>query len=769
MVALLREFPRRQGDVQPRAVAARAARGLCRRPRARPVSRVEPQAGRRSAAVRRRVHPRELLPRAAPADDRRLSAYAELLARRGGSLPTEADKRAAARRFTVDDLRDLQVWHKLAWMDPFYLEGDARIRGLVEKGSRFTEEDKALLRARRAGAPEQGHPRISRGRRPRPDRDLDLAVLSPDSAAAVRHRRVPAHASRLADAAPALRASRGRRRAARTGRGLPRAAVRPPAGRACGRRKARCPTRWCRSSPPPAFAWMATDELILARTLGVTFARDGHGHLEQPERLYAPYALKTGAPRWPARSAITRCPISSDSPTPAGTSEAAADDFVGRLAEAGRYTRRDRRGRGAHPDHPGRGERVGALRRRRPAVSPGALSPAVASTRSCARSRWPRVRGAAPRADRHLSGVLDRRQLLHLDRPRRRPARLEPAGRRAPGARDRDARGRTRPGGPCERPRRGPDRRRQRLVLVVRRRSFVGPRSRIRRPVPASSAERLPAARRSRCPTSCSSATSRASARLRRRRPRRRSWRPRSTARRPATSSGSAPARWRFATIPAGRCTRRLGGRRCSDARAVRLRASPGSAVRSAGLATVVWPICWPTATAFSLKFLQPAGVRFVVRMVRRRWRRDVLGSGPRAAVGGPSAGAAGASVAAGTILEAALPLADLVSGGRRACGVLRRRLAPDRSEVETPPGASSDRSDGARTSSSKPATGRREPARCSGVGVAGLVADCKSSTGFLSICIGSDNGCYVNYWPQTRASSGSGRCKSITSVTFQI
>src|SRR5204863_5386030 len=71
--------------------------------------------------------------------------YSELLARRGGSLPTEADKRSAGRRFTVDDLRDLQVWHKLAWLDPFYLERDARIRGLVEKGSGFTEEDKGLL------------------------------------------------------------------------------------------------------------------------------------------------------------------------------------------------------------------------------------------------------------------------------------------------------------------------------------------------------------------------------------------------------------------------------------------------------------------------------------------------------------------------------------------------------------------------------------------------------------------------------------------------
>src|SRR5947207_4265749 len=71
--------------------------------------------------------------------------YAELLTRRGRSLRTDAEKRAAARRFTVDGLRDLQVWHKLAWMDPFYLEGDARIRGLVEKGSCYSEEDKALL------------------------------------------------------------------------------------------------------------------------------------------------------------------------------------------------------------------------------------------------------------------------------------------------------------------------------------------------------------------------------------------------------------------------------------------------------------------------------------------------------------------------------------------------------------------------------------------------------------------------------------------------
>src|SRR5437660_7577653 len=64
--------------------------------------------------------------------------YAELLAKRGGTLPTAADRRAAAARFSRDDLRDLQVWHKLAWIAPLYLDADGRVRGLVAKGRDFT-------------------------------------------------------------------------------------------------------------------------------------------------------------------------------------------------------------------------------------------------------------------------------------------------------------------------------------------------------------------------------------------------------------------------------------------------------------------------------------------------------------------------------------------------------------------------------------------------------------------------------------------------------
>ena len=80
------------------------------------------------------------------------------------------------------------------------------------------------------------------------------------------------------------------------------------------------------------FQWMATDELILARTLGLTFSRDAYGHVEQPDRLYAAYAVAD-------LSCAFRDHVLSDliGFTYAGWApEAAADHFVGRLVEAGR-------------------------------------------------------------------------------------------------------------------------------------------------------------------------------------------------------------------------------------------------------------------------------------------------------------------------------------------------------------------------------------------------------------------------------------------------
>src|SRR5262245_13696760 len=70
--------------------------------------------------------------------------YAELLARRGNSRGLSG--RALSAQFSTDDLRDLQVWHKLVWIDAYYFDHDERIQALLAKGRGFTEDDKATLR-----------------------------------------------------------------------------------------------------------------------------------------------------------------------------------------------------------------------------------------------------------------------------------------------------------------------------------------------------------------------------------------------------------------------------------------------------------------------------------------------------------------------------------------------------------------------------------------------------------------------------------------------
>ncbi len=99
------------------------------------------------------------------------------------------------------------------------------------------------------------------------------------------------------------------------------------------------------------------------------------------------------------------------------------------------------------------------------------------------------VQAPATPAQRHLSRVVDQRRLLRLDRPRRRPPRLGPAGRCAAGARGARALGHARGHRPGARG--AVHRRGLRLVLVVRRRPLVGPRPGVRRPVPAAPAQRL--------------------------------------------------------------------------------------------------------------------------------------------------------------------------------------------------------------------------------------------------------------------------------------
>src|SRR5205823_5857068 len=87
------------------------------------------------------------------------------------------------------------------------------------------------------------------------------------------------------------------------------------------------------------FRWMATDEQILANTLGTGFARDDAGQVDQPERLYTPYQVTAGGA---SVSCLFRDHALSDRigfVYSGWNPEAAARDFVGHLAEAGRRFR----------------------------------------------------------------------------------------------------------------------------------------------------------------------------------------------------------------------------------------------------------------------------------------------------------------------------------------------------------------------------------------------------------------------------------------------
>ncbi|MGE5246334.1 MAG: glycoside hydrolase [Betaproteobacteria bacterium] len=261
--------------------------------------------------------------------------YAELLGKRGAAPPSAGEARAIAHRFTVEELRDLQVWHKLAWIDPAYHESDARVRALVARGRQFDEEDKEALRK------------------------IELEILNrviPEYRAAAGRGQIEIAASPfyhpilplLCDTDVYLRTHPASRRPRQRFVHPEDAAEQLEKAAACHQRLfGRRPDGLWPSEGSVSdaivpivagagFQWMATDELILARTLDAAFTRDGRGHLEQPERLYVPYRIAAGAHevacafRDHALSDLIGFTYAGWAP------DAAAEDFVGRLVEAGR-------------------------------------------------------------------------------------------------------------------------------------------------------------------------------------------------------------------------------------------------------------------------------------------------------------------------------------------------------------------------------------------------------------------------------------------------
>ena len=265
--------------------------------------------------------------------------YAELLARKEGG-GAGLSSRSVASQFSTDDIRDLQVWHKLAWIDHEYFERDERVRALVAKGRRFGEEDKAILR----GVELELLRRVVPEYREASERGQVELSTSP-----FFHPILPL----LCDTDVYLRAHPGSR--------MPRERFRHPEdaeeqlSRAVAMHERLFGTRPAGLWPSEGsvsdamiplvaaagFRWMATDEEILGRTIGRDFGRDASGNVEHPEALYRSYRVGQEGKqvvcgfRDHALSDLIGFSYASWDP------EAAADDFTRRLADAGaRYAAR---------------------------------------------------------------------------------------------------------------------------------------------------------------------------------------------------------------------------------------------------------------------------------------------------------------------------------------------------------------------------------------------------------------------------------------------
>ena len=216
--------------------------------------------------------------------------YFELFSRRA---PGKNTSREALRRFKEHDLRNLQVWFNLAWVHPLAIERDPELRQLIDKGRRFSEEDKnrlldkhlALMREiiplhkklMESGQVELTttpfyHPILpllldkKLAREAMPDVKLPRFTSGYPDDAATHVRRAIEHHSHVFGKAPV---------------GM------WPAEGSVGQ------------SIIPLLAehgirWIATDEEILFQSTQGFISRDEHGLVRNPELLYRPYKIKEG-------------------------------------------------------------------------------------------------------------------------------------------------------------------------------------------------------------------------------------------------------------------------------------------------------------------------------------------------------------------------------------------------------------------------------------------------------------------------------------------
>ena len=205
--------------------------------------------------------------------------------------PWEQGSRLAGS-FSDVEIRDLQVLSQLAWFDELWLESDAEIRRLVTKGRGFSRDDKILLHNKeielikkvleehKAGQ-DEGRLEISTS----PFYHPILPLLCDNAVALESHPGVPLPHKRFRhpeDAQAQLRSARDlyRQVFGRDPRGMW-----PSEGSVS--------EEVLRLAAEEGFHWIASDEGVLSRSIGISLRRRGDGTMEGGHDLYRPHNVET--------------------------------------------------------------------------------------------------------------------------------------------------------------------------------------------------------------------------------------------------------------------------------------------------------------------------------------------------------------------------------------------------------------------------------------------------------------------------------------------
>jgi len=195
--------------------------------------------------------------------------------------------------FTARDWRDLQLLSQLAWMEETWLEKDAIVSRLSNKGKEFTEKDKAALKAKQLEL---------------------LGMVLPEYRSAAQTGQIELSTTPFYHPILPLICDSDIARVANASTPLPRRAYRHPEDAREQLRRAReyhervfgakpvglWPSEGSVSdqaltiAAEEGFQWFGTDEGVLGRTLNAGFFRDAKGLPTNAERLYRPLSVQLG-------------------------------------------------------------------------------------------------------------------------------------------------------------------------------------------------------------------------------------------------------------------------------------------------------------------------------------------------------------------------------------------------------------------------------------------------------------------------------------------